>query len=252
MRHGSLFNGIGGFQLAAHWMGWQNVFHCEIDPYCNQVVKKYFPQSVCYGNIKKTSFKKWKGQIEILTGGDPCQPSSVTGKRKGKADPRYLWPEQKRAVSEIMPHWVVNENVPGSISNGIVDEKITDLESIGYTCWPPLVIPASASGAPHKRNRVWIVAYTVSQVLQKRTGQSSLAQAKIKTPAWKDAGFYTGGGLIAAAICRNDHGISNRVDRIKALGNAVVPKAALLIFQAIQNFIDECTTADRILLPFYP
>lgn len=93
MNHASLFSGIGGFDLAAREVGWNNVFQCEIDPFCQSVLKYYFPKTVLYEDIKRTDFTSWKGKIDVLTGGFPCQPFSVAGQRKGADDNRYLWPE---------------------------------------------------------------------------------------------------------------------------------------------------------------
>ena len=98
MRHGSLFSGIGGFDLASEWMGWTNVFHCEMNPFCNRVLNHHFPDAICYEDIKQTDFSVHKGQIDILTGGFPCQPYSAAGKRLGKEDDRHLWPEMLRAI----------------------------------------------------------------------------------------------------------------------------------------------------------
>ena len=112
MRHGALFNGIGGFQLAAHWMGWENVFHCEIDRFCNQVVKRHFPESICYEDIKQTDFTEWAGRIDIISGGFPCQKFSLNG--KGQLD-LSLWKEMLRSIREIGPSWIVAENVYGLI-----------------------------------------------------------------------------------------------------------------------------------------
>lgn len=158
MRHGSLFSGIGGFDLAAEWMGWENVFHCENNIYCRQLLKKLFPKSVLLNDIKNADFTIFRGVIDILTGGDPCQPNSVAGLGKGTADDRFLWPEMFRAIREIQPTWITNENVVGSVSNGVLDLKIDDLESIGYSC-QAYNIPAEAVGALHQRERIWLVAY---------------------------------------------------------------------------------------------
>ena len=158
--HGSLFSGIGGFDLAAEWMGWNNVFHCEIDPFCRKVLHYYWPNSISYEDIRNTDFTVHRGTIDILTGGFPCQPFSVAGKRRGTEDDRYLWPEMLRAIREIKPDYVVGENVHGllSWSNGLVLEQVlSDLEADGYEA-QTLVLPAAGVNAPHKRNRVWIVA----------------------------------------------------------------------------------------------
>ena len=113
MTHASVFSGIGGAELASAWMGWTNLFHCEIQEFPRQVLEYWFPNSESYGDITTTNFEKWKGKVDVLTGGFPCQPFSVAGSRKGKEDDRYLWTEMLRAVREIQPTWVVAENVNG-------------------------------------------------------------------------------------------------------------------------------------------
>lgn len=161
MNHGSLFSGIGGFDLAAQWMGWNNVFHCEWMPFPRQVLNYHFPTSISYHDITKTDFTIHRGTIDVLTGGFPCQPYSVAGKRLGKEDERHLWPEMLRAIREIEPRFVVGENVRGLVNwNGglVFDEVQTDLENAGYEVIP-FILPACAVGAPHRRDRVWFVAH---------------------------------------------------------------------------------------------
>lgn len=161
MNHASLFSGIGGFDLAADWMGWNNLFHCEWNEFGKQVLQYYWPKAKSYDDITKTDFTIWKGRIDILTGGFPCQPYSVAGKRKGKDDERHLWPEMLRAIREIQPRWVVGENVSGIITwnAGLVFEEVqADLEAEGYEV-QTYILPAASVNAPHKRDRVWFVAY---------------------------------------------------------------------------------------------
>jgi DNA (cytosine-5)-methyltransferase 1 len=162
MRHGSLFSGIGGFDLASEWMGWENIFHCEWNEFGQRVLKHHFPKSISYGDITTTDFTIHRGQIDILTGGFPCQPYSQAGKRLGKEDDRHLWPQMLRAIREIQPRWVVGENVLGLVNwNGglVFDEVQADLENEGYVV-QPYVLPACAVNAPHRRDRVWFVAYS--------------------------------------------------------------------------------------------
>ncbi len=162
MTHGSLFSGIGGFDYASQKMGWKNLFHCEINPFARKILQYYWPKSHSYENIKTTDFTIWRGKIDILTGGFPCQPFSNAGKRKGTADNRHLWPEMLRAIQEIQPEWIVGENVYGIInwSNGMVFDQVqADLEASGYEV-QPYVLPAAAVNAPHRRDRVWFVAHT--------------------------------------------------------------------------------------------
>jgi DNA (cytosine-5)-methyltransferase 1 len=161
MTHGSLFSGIGGFDLAAEWMGWENVFHCEWNEFGQKVLHHYWPKAIQYNDITKTDFTIHRGKIDILTGGFPCQPYSSAGKRKGKEDERHLWPEMLRAIREIQPRWVVGENVFGLVnwSRGLVFHEVqADLEAAGYEVWP-YVLAAASVGAPHRRDRVWFVAY---------------------------------------------------------------------------------------------
>jgi len=170
MKHGSLFSGIGGFDLAAEWMGWENIFHCEIGEFPRKILKHHFPKSICYEDIKKTDFTKHRGEIDIISGGFPCQPYSQAGKRRGKEDDRHLWPEMLRVIREIQPRFVVGENVAGLLSwnNGMVfHEIITDLENEGYET-QAFLIPACATNAPHRRDRIWFVAYSSSNGRNKR------------------------------------------------------------------------------------
>lgn len=187
MAHASLFSGIGGAELAASWMGWDNKFHCEINPFCRKILEYHFPESISYEDISKTDFSDWRGQIDVLTGGFPCQPFSLAGKRKGAEDNRYLWPQMLRAIREIRPTWVVGENVAGILTmvqpgeetemgfqtsifgeddrkrilhrqEYVVETICRDLEREGYSV-QPIVIPACAVGAPHRRDRIWFVAH---------------------------------------------------------------------------------------------
>jgi len=160
MTHGSLFSGIGGFDLAAEWMGWENKFHCEWNPFGQRVLKYYWPDAESFHDITKTDFTKYANKIDILTGGFPCQPYSTAGKRLGKDDDRHLFPEMLRAIREIAPRYVVGENVRGLLSwNGgmVFDEVQADLEACGYEVLP-FVLPACAVNAPHRRDRVWFIA----------------------------------------------------------------------------------------------
>jgi DNA (cytosine-5)-methyltransferase 1 len=165
MTHGSLFSGIGGFDLAAEWMGWQNLFHCEMNPFGQKVLNHYWPDAELFTDITKSDFTKYANRIDILTGGFPCQPYSHAGKRLGKEDDRHLWPEMLRAIREIQPTWVVGENVSGLISwdGGLVFNEVqTDLEAEGYEV-QPFVLPAAGVGScPHRRDRVWFIAYANS------------------------------------------------------------------------------------------
>lgn len=168
MKHLGLFEGIGGFSLAARWMGWQTVAWCEWNEFGQQVLRHHFPEAEGHGDITKTDFTKYANTIDILTGGFPCQPYSTAGKRKGKEDERHLWPEMLRAIREVRPRWVVGENVFGLVnwSGGLVFHEVqADLEAEGYEVWP-YVLPACAKDAPHRRDRVWFVAHSRNHVHQ--------------------------------------------------------------------------------------
>ena len=180
MTFASLFSGIGGADLAAAWVGWKNEFWCEIDPFCRKIMEYWFKDSKGYEDIKQTDFHEWRGKIDVLHGSAPCQAVSIAGKRNGDSDDRWLWGEMYRAIREIRPRWVTFENV-ANITNMVsskytacVDEKtgdafegrrflfggevLEDLEREGYS-FQTFAIPASAVGAPHKRERIWLVAY---------------------------------------------------------------------------------------------
>jgi len=161
MTHASLFSGIGGFDLAAEWMGWENIFHCEWNPFGQRVLAHHFPNSKSYNDITKTDFSLHAGQIDILTGGFPCQPYSQAGKRLGKADERHLFPHMLRCIKEVKPKWVIGENVRGLVSWGggvVFNEVCDDLEREGYEV-QPFLIPAAGINAPHQRQRIWFVAH---------------------------------------------------------------------------------------------
>lgn len=181
LTHGSLFSGIGGFDLAAEWMGWENKFHCEWNDFGQKVLKHYWPNAESFNDITKTDFTKYANRIDVLTGGFPCQPYSIAGKRKGKEDERHLWPQMLRAIREIQPGWVVGENVFGLInwSDGLVFDQVqADLEASGYEVFP-YVLPAAAVNAPHRRDRVWFVAYCSSN-RRKREGEAIKAEKRLQ------------------------------------------------------------------------
>lgn len=198
MRHASLFSGIGGFDLAAQWMGWENVMQCEIDPFCQKILRHHFPSSILYDDIRTIDGKKWRGGCDVLSGGFPCQPFSAAGRRAGTDDNRFLWPEMFRAIQEIAPAWVVAENVRGilSIDGGMVFEGVcSDLEAAGYSV-QAFIIPACAVDAPHKRERVWFVANRNGGGLE-RAGISSLGKFGAQEQ-------YIGGGNTAVASDRSN------------------------------------------------
>jgi DNA (cytosine-5)-methyltransferase 1 len=181
MIHASLFSGIGGFDLAAEWMGWENLFHCEWNPFGQQVLKHHFPNSISYNDITKTDFSIHRGQVDILTGGFPCQPYSSAGKRLGNEDERHLWPEMLRTIQEVQPRWVVGENVLGLTNwNGglVFNEVQVDLEAKGYEV-QAFILPACAKNAPHRRDRVWFVAYSNLYDDKRKVGRINAKEKRI-------------------------------------------------------------------------
>uniref|UniRef100_A0A6H1ZED5 DNA (cytosine-5-)-methyltransferase n=1 Tax=viral metagenome TaxID=1070528 RepID=A0A6H1ZED5_9ZZZZ len=318
IRHIDLFSGIGGFSIAveAVWPNSEHIF-CEIDPYCQALLKKRFERSVIFDDIRKfTADTYWNrlqesrpelktdgdrqffkvvtdsantrtkrmcegenptSKIDLLTGGFPCQPFSTAGKRKGTTDDRYLWPEMLRVIQEFEPTWVVAENVRGllTIESGMVFEQVlTDLEGKGYEV-QPLIIPACAINAPHRRDRVWIIAKHTKgkfgdlcgyrsreEAEDSRLGKSNQYEDRKNTSdtqSWesressKSQGWENFSGRnwetnwleVATRFCGVDDGLSARVDglelsksrhrieRLKGLGNAIVPQVAIELFKAI-------------------
>lgn len=274
MKHGSLFSGMGGFDLAAEWMGWENVFHCEWNKFNQKILKHYWPDAKSYDDITKTDFSIHRGTIDIITGGFPCQPYSQAGKRKGKEDERHLWPEMRRAIREVQPSWVVGENVPGLLNwnRGMVLHEIkTDLESEGFEVFPPCVLPACSVNAPHRRDRLWIIAHARHTKPHEwkafEKGQQFNGRGNARSESSSHGGLWNvtdtsvngcevGGEFqireeIRFAKSEGNrnrrenwisepgvrgvaNGIPNRVDRLRSLGNAIVPQVAYEIFKAIE------------------
>ncbi|MDZ4227852.1 MAG: DNA (cytosine-5-)-methyltransferase [Candidatus Levybacteria bacterium] len=297
MRHLDLFSGIGGFAIAVDevWPGSEHIF-CDNDKFCQQVLKKHWPNSKIYEDIKtitNAEFSRWNSrgsqtwhgrkvesksfgseirsevsrynreyEIDLLTGGFPCQPFSQAGKRKGTDDDRYLWPEMLRVIQLAKPQWVIAENVRGllTLKGGVVFEQVClDLEGEGYEV-QPFIVPAVAVNAPHRRDRVWIVGNSTEKRCGKRNGQEVSAE-KWKLGKHRQEGSeiradsrtigkcydWTANWLeVATSFCRMDDGLPakldgfelskarHRVERLKALGNAIVPAVAVEIMKAIK------------------
>lgn len=221
MRHLDLFSGIGGFALAARWAGIETVAFCEIDDFACKVLNKNFPGVPVHRDIRELDGSLYAG-IDIITGGYPCQPFSLAGARKGTGDDRHLWPEMFRIIRDAGPQYVVAENVIGHISLGF-DAVCDDLEGEGYEVWA-FIIPACAKDAPHKRDRVWIVAD--SNKKQERPVRVSRVPEG-KRNAWP--------GLVLPGRERMANGIPNWVDRCGAAGNAIVPQVAYEILRCIRD-----------------
>lgn len=273
MKHIGLFEGIGGFSLAAHWMGWETLAWCEWNEFGQKVLRHHFPEAEGFGDITKTDFTKYANRIDILTGGFPCQPYSQAGKRLGTEDDRHLWPEMLRAIREIKPTYVVGENVHGIVNwNGglVFNEVQVDLENEGYEV-QPVLLPACAVGALHRRDRVWFVAYSKHNGIRRREQQQESEQKEdgIATNTvddrlqegcgifrqeyelFIDASDDASRGVTAqwskasrgSGNVSKDDGFSKELDgitvskwkqeSIKAYGNAIVPQVAFEIFKTL-------------------
>lgn len=305
LTHLSLFSGIGGLDLAAEMAGFTTVGQCEWADYPTKVLEKHWPDVPRWRDIRTLtggSFYDRTGlrTVDVVSGGFPCQPFSVAGKRRGKEDDRYLWPEMLRVISELRPTWVVGENVAG-IVNMALDQVYADLENASYTV-QAFVIPACAVDAPHRRDRCAIIAYHDSTGLQaQRTKQQTAGASGVCTDVAYTENVRlqrerSGGDQVSRArhekekserccdvlsdtdnrsrslrgnwelpaveetqgqrtnhggrsseyvtgewwptepnVGRVANGVPSRVDRLKCLGNAVVPQQFYPIFQAIAD-----------------
>jgi DNA (cytosine-5)-methyltransferase 1 len=257
-----LFSGIGGFSLGLERTGgFETAAFCEIEPFPRRVLAKHWPGVPIHMDVRKLRGED-VGPVDVICGGYPCQPFSTAGKRAGKEDDRHLWPEFSRLVDELRPAWVIGENVAGHISMGL-DDVLADLEGKGYAC-RAFVIPACGVGAPHKRDRVWIIGNAdkdpreQSQTMAEHNGAEqyngvgvfNVANANGKRQQGPgalgqsvdyatlelreaDQSFYAVGWPTEPAICGATDGFSSGVDRLRALGNAVVPQIPEMIGRAI-------------------
>jgi len=263
-----LFSGIGGFSLGLERVGMETVAFCEIDPFCREVLKKHWPDVPIYEDVRE--LKGGDIAADIICGGYPCQPFSVAGQRRGEEDDRHLWPEVARLLSEVRPRWFIGENVAGHISMGL-DEVLSDLEGQGYDA-QTFVIPACAVDASHRRDRVWIVAYNAKQFDGEHNTKQSKRQiqqfgecisstnvANTKRKRQSRQGLYGGSEHSAQdkngetnrainsgksnqavwdtepAVGRVVDGVPRRMDRLRSLGNAVVPQIPEMIGRAIME-----------------
>ena len=176
MKHLDLFSGIGGFALACEWAGIETIGFVEIAPFCQKVLKKHWPEVKIVGDIHDVKEDTFQRPVDLITGGFPCQPFSIAGKRKGKTDDRFLWPEMLRVIKAYQPTWVLGENVAGIIRMEL-DNCLSDLENIGYET-QAMVIPACAVNAPHRRDRVFLLGYSKSGRLKEQRECQPGAQAR--------------------------------------------------------------------------
>lgn len=247
MKHLDLFSGIGGFALAAKWAAIKTIGFCEKDKFCQKVLSKHWPDVPICDDIHDFNYD---GNVDILTASMPCQPFSQAGNKNGKSDRRYLWPELLRVIRRIYPTWIISENVTGMVQISL-DDVIRDLEAENYSV-SVYLIPACSISAPHRRERLWIVAYFngIGINLRERYREKGYLQtdkkwdlAKIQQEwsqfipdTWKT--FKVRDWLqYNSDASRRDDGISERLDkdRIKALGNAIVPQMAYIFFRLIKE-----------------
>jgi DNA (cytosine-5)-methyltransferase 1 len=280
LQHLDLFSGIGGFSLGLEATGgFETKAFCDIEKYPRQVLQKHWPHVKQYEDIKELNYERLKADgidsIDIITGGYPCQPFSIAGRKKGEEDPRHLWPEYFRLVKELRPTWVIGENVSGHIKLGL-DTVIEDLESEDYSV-RPFSISASSIGANHQRERIWILAHSrrsqwpraeqrgenENETRQENANQfersSSTSEVDVANTnderlqrQWQSRNQFTprfnssresseeGQGTVGQGWWESEpnmgrvaHGIPKRVDRLKSLGNSLVPQIPYYIGKTI-------------------
>ena len=235
-----LFSGIGGFSVGLERAGFETVAFCEIEPYCRGVLKKHWPEIPIYGDVRTLTGEQLRADgivPTVIVGGYPCQPFSLAGVRRGEKDDRHLWPEVRRLVAEIRPAWCIFENVAGHITMGL-DEVLSDLEAEDYAA-RPFVIPACGVDAPHRRDRVWIIAKNVADAdgtYIKGRGLSSRVHQEHQNIDGRGYNIREQAAQLwepEPNVGRVVNGIPNRSHRLKALGNAVVPQIPEIIGRII-------------------
>lgn len=257
--HLDLFSGIGGFAYAIDQV-WPDVEHifCDNEPFAQKILKRHWPESEIFDDVrtitnanlkrclerqpKVNSTERDKAQprlahgVDIVTGGFPCQPFSQAGLRRGTADDRYLWPEMYRIIQLSQPTWVIAENVRGLVTwnDGMVLEQVClDLEAAGYEV-QPLIIPAAAVNAPHRRDRVWFIAYSLDKRRQRSFNKKIQGQPAQPPQSPRSLARWAKGWPVSKPRTIGvDDGIPNRTHRIRALGNAIVPQVAQQLLRGI-------------------
>lgn len=245
MKVGSLFSGIGGLDLGLERAGWEVKWQVEVDPWCRRVLAKHWPDVArsqdirnCHGAsvcVSESCAASHLPYVDLIAGGFPCQPFSHSGHREGAGDNRYLWPEMLRVIRELHPAFVLAENVYGLVTGqqGLLLETVYfDLEAAGYEVAPPIVFPAAALGALHRRDRVWICAHA-----RHHNGRSEPQQQQAERPQGIGSVGSPGGWgdvwTVEPDVGRVASRIPSRVDRLRGLGNAVVPQVAEMIGRQI-------------------
>ena len=241
MRALSLFSGIGGIDLAAEWAGFETVAFCEYADFPRNVLQKHWPNTPIFKDIKELSRELLEREgvitndktIKLAHGGWPCQPYSVAGQLKGKEDDRDLWQEMSRVIDEIRPDWFVGENV-ANFANMELDRTLSDLESFGYEA-TTFILPALAVGAEHQRLRTFVVANSygldVERCIEIEIPWGREIPRQLHTRSFEEINKRS--AVYEPRLCRTYNGFPDQVDRLRALGNAVVPQQVYPIFAAI-------------------
>jgi len=237
MRHLDLFSGIGGFALAAKWAGFETVGFCEQDDFCKSVLAARWPGVPIHHDVRELDGRLFRG-VELISGGYPCQPFSLVGKRRGAEDDRHLWPEMRRVIEQARPAWVVSENVAGHITMGL-DDVLSDLESLDYAA-RAVVIPACAVGALHIRERVWVVANAngrddKSGPLERPGIRGEVEGQRPDGDACSASWGAERWAKTEPGICLVADGIPDRVARYRATGNAIVPQVAYELLRVMTH-----------------
>jgi DNA (cytosine-5)-methyltransferase 1 len=231
--HIDLFSGIGGFALAARRTGFRTVVFCERDEWCQRVLRKHWPDVPCVSDIHNFDGSAYTGAF-ILTGGFPCQPWSLAGKRGGDSDDRSLGPEMLRIVAEARPRWVLGENTPGFDTAPLgLDAMLDVLEDLGYSSGA-VILPACAINAGQIRRRVWILA--CSECVERKTWAGpSIAVDQTSSDQPRGRAWW----MPKPAVERKPDGLPRELDRLRALGNAIVPQVAEEIMRMIAKIEEE-------------
>lgn len=231
---GSLFSGIGGIELGLERTGgFRTAWHSEVDPYCAAILRRHWPDVPNLGDVRDIGPDA--PRVDVLAGGFPCQPVSQAGKRLGTFDPRWLWPEFARLVGELRPRIVLVENVPALASKGLRD-VLADLAAAGYDAeWQ--LVSAAAVGAPQLRERLVLVAYPQGVAERARLRTDEAPALRWRRPG--DGGSPGGEWPAESGLGRVAYGIPGRLDRLRALGNAVVPRVAEYVGHLILEAVAE-------------
>lgn len=235
---GSLFSGIGGLDLGLHRAGCSPLWFCESDSFCRAVLERHWPGVPCFRDVRDVG--PGAPRPDVLAGGFPCQPVSNAGRRRGRDDERWMWPEMARAVRDLRPRIVVVENVPGLFVRGMGD-VLGDLAALGFDAeW--CSVSAFDAGAPHLRERVFIVAYTERAGLEGSLGEiveAARDRRQDSDPSGSTRGVGRGEWESEPAVDRVAYGIPRRVDRLRALGNAVVPAVGELVGRRVMEVLGD-------------